>query len=298
MREKFQRFLAAMAVIFILPYVIVSLGSPQVKESYGRMRASENFISVKTEEGIREISFEDYVCGVAAQEMEKEWPLEAVKAQVVVVRTNLKKYSQDHPGSLLAEEYLTLEEMENQGILEKMVQAAEETNGETLTVQGALVQAPYHALSSGRTRSGQEAGLGREYGWLTAVESRQDAESEKYLFVGMAEPETVQACITAEYPGAFDKGKKQIEILERDESGYVTKVRAGSQEMTGEKFRSLLGLASSCFYIEKTGEMLRITTKGLGHGLGLSLYGARRMAETGADYREILSYYFKNCIIS
>lgn len=90
MREKFQRFLAAMAVIFILPYVIVSLGSPQVKESYGRMRASENFISVKTEEGIREISFEDYVCGVAAQEMEKEWPLEAVKAQVVVVRTNLK----------------------------------------------------------------------------------------------------------------------------------------------------------------------------------------------------------------
>lgn len=300
MREKFQKFIAAMAVIFILPYVIVALGSADAKETYAVQKASENFISINTEEEIREIAFEDYVCGVAAQEIDRECPLEAVKAQMVIVRTNLEKFQEEHPGTLLSEEYLPLQEMTEKGILDKMLQAAEETQGQVLKFGGELVQVPYHAVSSGRTRSGAEAGLGEQYPWLTGVDSRQDVESEWYLSVSQSEPETVRACISAEYPDALteDDLMGQIEILSRDESGYVTKVRAGNQKMTGEKFRSLLDLASSCFYLEENDGKIRITTKGLGHGLGLSLYGARRMAEAGADYKEILQYYFENCIIS
>ena len=300
MREKFQKLVAALAVVFILPYVIVSLGSPGAEEMYMAQEASENFISIHTEEGIREISFEDYVCGVAARDMDKDCPVEAAKAQMVLVRTNLEKFQEENPGTLLSEEYLTLQEMSEKGILEEMLQAVEETQGQVLNFDGALVQAPYHAVSSGRTRSGEEAGLGEQYSWLTAVDSRQDVESEWYLSVEQAEPEAVRACITAEYPEALAEGELigQIEVLSRDESGYVTKVRVGNQEITGEKFRSLLNLASSCFYLEENEGKIRITTKGLGHGLGLSLYGARYMAEAGADYQEILQYYFENCIIS
>lgn len=300
MREKFQKFLAAMAIIFILPYVIVSLGSPDIRETYTAQKASENFISINTEKGIREIAFEDYVCGVAAQEMDEDCPLESAKAQMVIVRTNLEKFQEDNPGTLLSEKYLTLQELSEKGILEKMLEAAEETQGQVLLFDGELVQAPYHTVSSGRTRSGAEAGLGEQYAWLTGVDSRQDVESEWFLSVEQAEPEAVRACIAAEYPKALTEEELmgQIKILSRDESGYVTKVRVGSQEMTGEKFRTLLNLASSCFYLEENNGQIRITTKGLGHGLGLSLYGARCMAEAGADYQEILQYYFENCIIS
>lgn len=299
MREGFQKFIAAMAVIFILPYVIVSLGSADEREAYHVQKASGNFISIQTKDGIREISFEDYVCGVAASEMDADCPPEAVKAQVVIVRTNLEKFQEDHPGTLLSEEYLTLEEMSEKGILDRMLQAAEETQGQVIAYEGELVQAPYHAVSSGRTRSGAEAGLGEQYPWLTGVESRQDVESEWYLSVGQAEPETVRMCIAAEYPEALTEEDLmgQIEILSRDEGGYVTKVRAGGQEMTGEKFRSLLNLPSSCFYMEENAGKIRITVKGLGHGMGLSLYGAGRMAEAGAGYQEILQYYFENCSI-
>lgn len=300
MREKFQKFVAALAVVFILPYVIVSLGSADIKETYMGQKASENFISIHTEDGIREIAFEDYVCGVAARDLGEGCPLEAAKAQMVIVRTNLEKFQEDNPGTLFSEEYLTLQEMSEKGILEEMLQAVEETQGQVLTFDGALVQAPYHAVSSGSTRSGEEAGLGEQYSWLTAVDSRQDVESEWYLSVELAEPETVRVCISGAYPEALTEEELmgQIEILSRDGSGYVTKVRAGNQEMTGEKFRSILNLASSCFYLEENGGKIRITTKGLGHGLGLSLYGAGCMAEAGADYQEILQYYFENCIIS
>ncbi len=195
---------------------------------------------------------------------------------------------------------MTLEDMEEKGILEEMLRAVEETNGQVLTFENKLIRVPFHAVSSGRTRSGEDAGLAEEYPWLTAVESRQDVESEWYLSVTLLEPEALRTCIDEGCPGALTEGAllDQIEILSRDESGYVTAMRVGGQKITGEKFRSLLGLSSSCFYIEENEGKIRITTKGLGHGLGMSLYGAVRMAEAGSDYREILQYYFEKCIIA
>ena len=37
------------------------------------------------------------------------------------------------------------------------------------------------------------------------------------------------------------------------------------------------------------------TTHGYGHGVGLSQYGAKAMAEDGKDWREILEWYFPGC---
>lgn len=300
MREKFQKLVAVLAVVFVLPYVIVTLGAGDVKETYALQRASENFISVDTKNGIREIAFEDYVCGVAAQDLMEIPGLEAIKAQMVITRTNLQKFQEEHPGTLLSEEYLTLDEMADRGILDTMLQAVEETAGQVLTRDNVLVQAPFHAVSSGWTRSGEEAGLGDRYSWLMAVESRLDVESEWYLSVELVDQEKIRACIEKEYPGILtgESVMSQIRILSRDQSDYVTKLCVGEQEISGEKFRNLLGLHSSCFFLEEQGEAIRITTKGLGHGLGLSQYGAARMAEEGQDYREILQYYFEKCIIS
>ena len=37
------------------------------------------------------------------------------------------------------------------------------------------------------------------------------------------------------------------------------------------------------------------TTRGYGHGVGLSQYGAKAMAEQGKSWREILEWYFPGC---
>jgi stage II sporulation protein D len=297
-KKRFRRCAVPVALFFCLPYVLL-YASGQGRESYALQKAAEHYISIQTDTGIREIAFEDYACGVAARSLEEDVPLEAAKAQMVIARTNLEKQLEDHPGQLLSEAYLTLEELDKKGMLTNMLQAMEETSGQVLKVDGALVYAPFHGVSSGRTRSGWEAGL-EGYEWLTGVESLEDTNARWYLAEQTFSWEALKQRLTE---GLQEDGDVQIQnlqeslyILERDSSGYVTKIQVGKMEISGERFRKILGLSSSCFYLEKE-ESLKITTKGLGHGLGMSLYGADCMARAGNDYRRILEYYFPGCAI-
>ena len=56
----------------------------------------------------------------------------------------------------------------------------------------------------------------------------------------------------------------------------------------------MLKLRSSFFSIEKIGSNVKITTKGYGHGVGMSQYGAQGMAKSGKNYKEILKNYDKD----
>ena len=87
---------------------------------------------------------------------------------------------------------------------------------------------------------------------------------------------------------------EHFNIEARDGSGYVIQAKLGEAVMSGESLRECLGLNSSCFYIKEVEGQIRIVTRGLGHGLGLSQYAANEMAKEGKDYQEILSYFYKN----
>ena len=76
-------------------------------------------------------------------------------------------------------------------------------------------------------------------------------------------------------------------------AGYVTSVRVGQENVSGEEFRKTYNLPSSCFTIQKYDGKLRITTRGVGHGLGLSQYTANQMAKSDEDYQQILEYFFE-----
>ena len=39
--------------------------------------------------------------------------------------------------------------------------------------------------------------------------------------------------------------------------------------------------------------MVSFVTRGYGHGVGMSQYGANEMAKLGYNYKEILKYYYK-----
>ena len=69
-------------------------------------------------------------------------------------------------------------------------------------------------------------------------------------------------------------------------------MKLNDTEMSGEEFRIKLGLPSSNFRVEKNGDGVFVTTRGIGHGLGLSQYTAQQLAKNGTGYREILAYFF------
>lgn len=222
-----------------------------------------------------------YVLLAVGAQISEQAPAEAIKAQTVLARTNYEAVREDEKQR--KELYQNLKVyysagearekfLKNYGIYQEAAQAA----GEILTWKNEARCVPYHQVSSGHTRSGEEVLHDSSYGYLVSVESFLDRNAEDFLQ-------------TFEYPEDF---QKNISIVSKDSSGYVMEVRVGEELMSGEELRRQLELPSSSFSVKKTNGKLRILCKGTGHGLGLSQYGASVMAKEGKNYIEILIYYF------
>lgn len=83
------------------------------------------------------------------------------------------------------------------------------------------------------------------------------------------------------------------QITSQDSAGYVTGVKVGEETLNGETFRDTYGLLSSCFELQEFEGKMRVTTKGIGHGLGMSQNTANEMAKEGKKYNEILQYFYE-----
>lgn len=251
----------------------------------------------------QEMDEEEYLAGIVAEEISLEYQPEAVKAQTVAARTALKRALMNDtelPQSMSREEMLSLW---GQDGFEKNYQVLEEalaaTEGEIMTWENEPIYAAYHAVSAGKTRDGKEA-LGAELPYLSSVDSSMDIPSHDYLkvvFMGKKElaDKLNQACPKA---GLIEESlAEQIIVTKRDASEYVLEVAVGEETMAGEDFRDCLDLNSACFSIKEVEGKMRIVTKGMGHGVGMSQYGANEMAKAGSDYKEILKYYYKDVTV-
>ena len=169
-----------------------------------------------------------------------------------------------------------------------------------LKYENQLIEAPFFSVSAGQTRSALEAFGQENRPYLSCVDSMCDITSEDYLKVSFFTPqEMVDACNSA-YPEAAlttEDTMAQLEILEKETSGYVKSIRIGTQTISGEDFRRILSLNSAYFSITPVDGSIRIVTRGLGHGVGLSTYGANELAKEGKTFEEILSYYYQNISI-
>lgn len=253
----------------------------------------------------QELEVEEYLAGIVAEEIPLDAQPEAIKAQAVIARTAMVKALAAEEGNL--PESMSREEMlrlwgqdgfeKNYQVLED---ALEETQGEILTWEGEPIQAAFHAVSAGKTRKAKEA-LGTDQPYLDSVDSSMDIPSPNYLNVIFMEKKELVEKLDQACPDAGLKEEEilnQVSIAERDSADYVLKMQIGNKIMTGEEFRKCLNLNSACFSMKEVEGKIRIVTKGLGHGLGLSQYGARALAEEGSDYREILQYYYKDAEIT
>ena len=91
--------------------------------------------------------------------------------------------------------------------------------------------------------------------------------------------------------------KKWIEIKNVSDSGTVLSVNVGDKNISGSNLRDILGLRSACFDVDYKDDKIIFTTKGFGHGVGMSQYGADAMASQGQKWQDIISHYYPHASI-
>lgn len=259
---------------------------------------------------VEEMTLGDYLVGVVRAEMPASFELEALKAQAVAARTYTayKILSGGNHGdtadictdSTCCQAYISQERaMENWGDAAdenetKVEEAVRGTDGQTILYGGVPILAVFHSSSAGQTRAAGEVWV-NDLPYLQPVDSPEDDDTipNYYSRVSFTREEFREK-IHASYPEADLTGDMSgwLKNAKTDASGSVETVDVGGVTIKGTTMRTLLGLRSACFTWEvQDGELVFFVT-GFGHGVGMSQYGANRMAREGADYVEILTHYY------
>ena len=259
-------------------------------------------VSLLLQDGtIMEMSIESYLVGVLLEEMPADFDEQALMAQAIAARTYaLKtigsglKHSQgmlcdDHSccqGYCDKEKYLAAGG--SRFSVEKMESVVNETKSLVLFYDGKLIDATYFSCSGGMTEAA-EAVWGEDIAYLQAVESPGEEASEYFTESTIISREEFQMLIGQQLDIYPENWFGQITYTQ---GGGVDTIEIGGKQYQGTELRSILNLRSTAFSISGVGEAIIITTKGFGHRVGMSQYGAEAMAVQGASYEEILSYYY------
>lgn len=249
-----------------------------------------------------QIDGEDFVIGMAASELSYAREEEALKAWVIVCRTNFVKAVGDKKevkAEDLSLDYISEDELEqNNGrkvwleLNNRLEEASEETFGQVLCYGGSLIDALYHPVSIGKTVSASEI-YSVDVPYLISVDSSQDVESEEYMDVKiMSYKDCVKMLSDAGYTETEESCKNNLKIEKQTENGFVQSVKTKDNKWMGEEWKDIFSLNSTNFYLENYGDRLRIVTIGKGHSMGMSLYGANALAQKDLSAATILSYYY------
>lgn len=306
--EKLKEIAVVFIIVLLLPYVLTTLFNGKGGQKEKESRTEVEKIEIKNGGETSETELGAYLIGVIAGQVPYDCEEEVLKAQAVIARTQVKKRLADKPGEPVESEAVNLDKLEKSlgssrfaDYCAKIEKAVESTAGQVLLYKDKLIEAPFHAVSGGQTRSGEEVLGSKSYPYLKSVKCEKDMEAEGYLALKTFTP--------AEFVEALKKNDSklglteealfsELVIKETDSAGYVKKIQVGNKMLSGEDFRKRLGLNSSCLTIQNFQGDVRIATRGLGHGLGLSQCTAGRMALSGKSYRDILSYFYKDTKIS
>ncbi len=246
------------------------------------------------------IGLEEYIIGVVAAEMPASFNIEALKAQSVIARTYALKAQST--GKILTDTvstqaYIDTNQMRtNWGsgfntYYNKVKNAVESTSGEYLTYNGTYIEAMYHSTNNGKTESSLDV-FGNYYPYLVSVTSEFDKSASSYLRTVSMDINTISSKL-----GINLSSDSIIEILSYTDGSNIKEINIGGSIFTGRQVREALGLRSADFDIVINGNNASITTRGYGHGVGMSQYGSNGMANAGYNYKSILSHYYPGTTI-
>ncbi|SFQ27515.1 stage II sporulation protein D [Salibacterium halotolerans] len=260
-------------------------------------------------ETVEQTGLEEYVAGVVASEMPASFDIEALKAQALTARTYAAKQIASPSeinlpdGALVTDTtmhqvYQNEEELKEEWgsdfewKMEKVNKAVRATEGQVLTYEGKPITAAFFSTSNGHTENAEDYWQNSEP-YLQSVESPWDTSSPRYsneITIPVAEVEQALGI-------SLSKGAAGT-VLSHTESSRVEEMEFGGETFSGREIREKLELDSTDFTVSRQGNDMVFSTKGWGHGVGMSQYGADGMADEGKTYKEIVKHYYKGVEIT
>lgn len=252
---------------------------------------------------INVVPVEEYLRGVLPQEMPPEWNIEALKAQAVAARSfalrNRKRHIND--GYDICATTHCQSYLGKAGERSSTNQAVVATRGEVLKYNGQLADTLFHTDSGGMTENSENV-WGTKIPYLRAAKEvyTNTQPWEKNITL-----DDLKIVLNKHYQGVGDIKKIKLSPLtvgksasDRTISGRVRYLEIagnkGSRKITGNDFRNYLGLKSTLFQVSLRNNVCFISGFGWGHGLGLSQWGAKTLADVKKyDYRAILAHYYQ-----
>lgn len=264
MKGRKQSWVTKIFLLLTLPYLVTVFVNGPEAVAVNKTTDMENILPI-----------------ILSEQISPEYRIETLEAQAVIARSNLMRKLQEQAdtGSILCE---ICNNIKQNGWVWKIPEecyetAVKNTQDQILTVDGELKLVPYHEISAGETRDGEEAFHDSQYAYLKSVDSSADKDAAEYLSSTYVSEQQLP---------------KELAISSRDKRGYVQSLMADDNILEGTAFASGMGIASPAFSMQKLDGRIRFLSKGKGHGLGFSQYGGDVLAKEGKTWQEILHIYF------
>lgn len=329
MKKMISYCFLMLVVLIILPLLIVKScgfsGDEGISQDQQQHKPEQIKIKVyfSKEKVVKTVSLEEYIKGVIAAEMPAEFGLEALKAQAVAARTyaygRMKKTYFSKVNSHSAADVCTdsthcqawiskKAATDNWGFFSglkywnKITRAVKETENTIITYNNVVINPVFHSNSGGKTENTEEVWEGSPLAYLKSVTSEGEENSKDYKNSVLISKKDFSNKIKEAYPEfkiSLKNMLNNIKITAITTGGRVKTIKVGNIVLKGTEVRNILSLKSANFTIkEEEEDLLKITTIGYGHGVGMSQWGANYLSKSGASYEEILKWYYTGVELS
>ena len=265
---------------------------------------------------VERMTLHEYLLGVVRGEMPAAFEAEALKAQAAAERSyiyyQLGKGRKDaHPDADFCTDHTCCSAYLSEAAArekwggefdaweQRVAQAVADTDGLVALYDGEPIMAVFHSSSAGRTASAGDVWSG-DLPYLTSVASPEGADTvpNYYSTVTLTAAETKSLLLTA-HPELKLSGTPDtwFGAVTQNSSGRVETVLVCGTELEGTELRRIFSLRSACFTVTADESSVTFRVTGYGHGVGMSQYGAERLAKEGKTWREILAWYYSGITI-
>ena len=277
------------------------------------MSSQENDIFqvyIKEKNEVVSLSALDYITGVVAAEMPAVYDAEALKAQAVASYTYayyIRSRSIASPDASIKGAHISDQSTAHQAYRSpeklkelwgddfdtyytKVKNAVSEVVGKLIVYEDEPIMAAFHAMSWGQTENCKNV-WGGDVSYLVSVDSSGDKTSSSFINTFTFSEQSFKNILS------INDDTVTIGEITHTQAGMVDTITINGKDYSGMKIRSLFSLASPCFTLERQNGNFIFTTKGKGHGVGLSQNGANALAKEGYNWEEILLHYYQDVSI-
>jgi stage II sporulation protein D len=244
------------------------------------------------------VDLEEYLQGVLKDEIPPGWPAEAAQAMAVAARTYAIYMMEQNPGGIVHLRATTASQVYGGATGEdpRTSWAVQATRGQILTFGGQPIPAFYHSCSGGATEDALDV-FGPNFDTIIGVRDQFSLSCPYALWIERLSSREIGQALQR---GGYSIGQLlRIEDLQRSRTGRILRLAIhhtrGTLTLEGKRFREVLGnelIRSTDFEVRADTGGYTFVGRGWGHGVGLSQWGAKEMADLAYQHQDILKFYY------